>query len=407
MMDTLTFVGELYLLISSELDERTRRHFLGGSAELLGRGSISAIARSTGVSRHTVSTGLAELCELLAQAPTTTKVRSRIRRPGGGRKSLVETDPTLLVDLEKLIEPTARGDPESSLRWTCKSVRHLANELQSMGHSVSPQVVADLLHSIGYSLQANSKVLEGSQHPDRNAQFGYINALVAMSLLEGQPVISVDTKKKELVGEFKNGGREWRPSGEPEAVNVHDFGKVRASPYGIYDLTHDLGWVSVGVDHDTSAFAVQTIRQWWSSMGSPLYPAASQLMITADGGGSNGSRVRLWKLELQKLADETGLNITVCHLPPGTSKWNKIEHKLFSYITMNWRAHPLTSHEVIVNLIASTRTSSGLMVRSELDTRNYPAGIKVSNEEMDAISIRRHEFHGEWNYTISPRLEDR
>ena len=404
-MDGKDFIREFYGLISRELDERTRRLVVGAAAKVLGSGSISTVARAARVTRHTVSVGLTDINELANSAAVETKSRTRVRSVGGGRKSLVVTDPTLLADLERLIEPTARGDPESPLRWTYKSVRRLASELRTSGHSVSPQVVADLLHTLGYSLQANSKVIEGSHHPDRNAQFEYINARVTVNLADQQPVISVDTKKKELVGEFKNNGRDWRPAGKPEPVNVHDFGKVRASPYGIYDLTHDLGWVNVGVDHDTSAFAVESIRQWWRSMGSPLYPGADRLLITADGGGSNGSRVRLWKVELQKLADETSLSISVCHLPPGTSKWNKIEHRLFSHISMNWRAKPLISHEVIVSLIAATTTSSGLRVASQLDTGLYPAGIKVSAAELAAVKIERDEFHGEWNYTIRPRMQ--
>ena len=398
-------LGEVYRLVSPELDERTKRLFVGACAIVLGPGADSAVARAMDVNRRTVATGRTELTELADQPPVQTKGHARVRRAGGGRKPLVVSDPSLREELERLIEPTTRGDPESRLRWTCKSVRRLADELRASGHPVSPQVVANLLHTMDYSLQGNAKVIEGNQHADRNAQFEHIASRVAGYLADRQPVISVDTKKKELVGEFKNGGRDWRPAGEPETVNVHDFGTDRASPYGIYDIAHDVGWVSVGVDHDTSAFAVQSIREWWRSMGSPLYPEADRLLITADGGGSNGSRVRLWKVELQKLADETGLSISVCHLPPGTSKWNKIEHRLFSYITMNWRAKPLLSYAVIVSLIAGTTTRSGLRVASQLDTASYPAGIKITDEELAAVMLERDNFHGEWNYTIRPKRQ--
>jgi hypothetical protein len=319
---------------------------------------------------------------------------------------VVERDLTLQQDLDALIEPTSRGDPESPLRWTSKSVRKLAEELRRQGHAVSHQTVSELLHDMGYSLQANRKVLEGSSHPDRNAQFEYLNGSVQLQLDAGEPVISVDTKKKELVGPFKNGGRELRPKGEPEQVRVHDFLMPelgRVSPYGVYDLGENEAWVSVGTDHDTAAFAVESIRRWWRSMGEPLYPEAKRLLITADGGGSNGFRVRLWKLELQKLADETGLEIAVRHFPPGTSKWNKIEHRLFSAISQNWRGKPLTSHEVVVNLIAATTTKTGLKVRSALDQNQYPAGLTVTDAEMDTLYVRTEPFHGEWNYSIFPR----
>ena len=329
----------------------------------------------------------------------------RIRREGGGRKKTVTKDPALLADLERLVEPVTRGDPESPLRWTCKSMRKLAAELNGMGHRTSQHLVAELLHELGYSLQANRKTLEGASHPDRDAQFKHINEQVEAFQACGDPVISVDTKKKELVGDFKNGGREWRPRGEPELVRVHDFaikelGKV--NPYGVYDVAKDAGWVSVGVDHDTATFAVESIRRWWRGMGQTEYPVAVRLLITADGGGSNGSRLRLWKVELQKLANETGLAISVCHLPPGTSKWNKIEHRLFSFISQNWRGRPLVSHEVIVNLIAATATKTGLTVQCQLDTNAYPAGLKVSDEEMAAIRIQQDPFHGDWNYTVIP-----
>jgi len=330
----------------------------------------------------------------------------RVRRAGGGRKKTVETDATLKEDLERLIDPVTRGDPESPLRWTCKSVRRLAEELNQAGHRTSHRMVAELLHDLGYSLQANRKTLEGSGHEDRDAQFQHINERVKHHLAKHQPVISVDTKKKELVGDFKNNGRELRPKGEPEKVRVHDFvipELGRAAPYGVYDVGSNTGWVSVGVDHDTATFAVETIRRWWRGMGKDSYPDARQLLITADSRGSNVSRLRLWKIELQRLADETGLAILVCHLPPGTSKWNKIEHRLFSFISQNWRGKPLVSHQVIVDLIAATSTRSGLKVRAEIDSNLYPAGIKVTDQQIAGLNIERDPFHGEWNYTIRPR----
>ena len=372
----------------------------GAEALVLGRGGVSAVARATGLSRTTVQRGMADVQAGEAGG------KGRIRRQGAGRPRVSERDLTLKQDLEALIEPTSRGDPESPLRWTCKSVRKLAGELQRQGHAVSHQTVSELLHDLGYSLQANRKVLEGSNHPDRNAQFEYLGGAVQLQLEAGEPVISVDTKKKELVGPFKNSGRELRPKGEPEKVRVHDFlipELGRVSPYGVYDLGQNEAWVSVGTDHDTAAFAVESIRRWWLSMGKPLYPEASRLLITADGGGSNGSRVRLWKLELQKLADETGLEIAVRHFPPGTSKWNKIEHRLFSAISQNWRGKPLTSHEAVVNLIASTTTKTGLKVRSALDQNHYPAGLTVTDAAMDTLYIRTELFHGEWNYSLLPR----
>jgi transposase len=334
--------------------------------------------------------------------------KGRVRRPGGGRKRTVVTDPSLLEDLDRLVEPTSRGDPESPLRWTCKSVRKLAEELRRLGHKTSHRMVAELLHELGYSLQVNQKALAGSSHPDRNAQFEHLNGQVQLQLAAGEPVVSVDTKKKELVGPFKNGGRELRPKGEPEKVLVHDFlipELGRVSPYGVYDIGQNEAWVSVGTDHDTAAFAVESIRRWWRSMGEPLYPRARRLLITADAGGSNGYQVRLWKLELQKLADETRLEVAVCHLPPGTSKWNKIEHRLFSAISQNWRGKPLVSHEVVVNLIGATTTAKGLKVQSALDTNLYPAGRTVTDSEFDSLYLRRDAFHGEWNYALSPRLE--
>jgi len=329
-----------------------------------------------------------------------------MRQPGGGRKRTVALDPTLKADLELLVEPTERGDPESPLRWTCKSVRRLAEELNQARHSTSHRMVAELLHELGYSLQANSKTIEGTSHPDRNAQFEHINRKVKRYLTSGDPVISVDTKKKELVGDFKNAGRELRPKGNPEEVRVHDFlipALGRAVPYGVYDIGTNTGWVSVGVDHDTATFAVDTIQCWWRSMGSPVYPRARRLLITADAGGSNGSRVRLWKLELQRFADEVGIPISVCHFPPGTSKWNKIEHRLFSFISQNWRGKPLVSHEVIVNLIAGTTNKGGLKVRAELNNNEYAAGRKVANRELKDVRIVPDAFHGDWNYTIRPK----
>jgi transposase len=361
---------------------------------------VSAVARATGLSRTTVQRGMGDVQAGEAGA------KGRIRREGAGRPRAVERDLTLRRDLETLIEPTSRGDPESALRWTTKSVRRLAGELQAKGHTVSHQTVSELLHELGYSLQANRKVLEGSSHPDRNAQFAHLNEAVQLQLSLGEPVISVDTKKKELVGPFKNGGRELRPKGEPEKVRVYDFidrELGRVSPYGVYDQGRNEAWVSVGTDHDTAAFAVESIRRWWQTMGKPLYPDARRLLITADCGGSNGYRVRLWKLELQKLADETGLEMAVCHFPPGTSKWNKIEHRLFSAISQNWRAKPLINHEVVVALIGATTTKTGLKVRSELDTSTYPAGLTVSDREMETLNLHPQAFHGEWNYSLLPR----
>ena len=381
------------------MDEKLRRLIAAAEAVSIGYGGISEVSRQTGVSRRAIHQGRKELES--REKP----YRGRIRKPGGGRKPAVEKDPLLKHDLEGLVEPLTRGDPESPLRWTCKSVRKLAGELQRMGHHASHRLVAELLHEMGYSLQANQKVLEGTSHPDRNAQFEHINRKVKRFQSKGQPVISVDTKKKELVGNFKNGGRELRPRGNPEKVRVHDFEIAalgKANPYGVYDMTQNTGWVSVGVDHDTAAFAVESIRSWWLSMGRETYPQAKRLLITADSGGSNGCRLRLWKSELQRLANESGLAISVCHLPPGTSKWNKIEHRLFSFISQNWRGKPLVSHEVIVNLIAATTTETGLMVRCQLDEKTYEKGLRVSDSELAAIKLLRDPFHGEWNYTIAP-----
>ena len=400
-MDT-TAIKERFARLEPFLNERQRRLAAANEAKALGRGGISAVASATGVSRRTIARGLREL------AASDASLGQRIRQPGGGRKQTVVKDPTLLDDLERLVEPVSRGDPESPLRWTSKSVRKLADELRRQGHQASHDLVARLLKKQGYSLQANRKMREGSAHPDRDAQFEHIQAEVKVFQTAGQPVISVDTKKKELVGDFKNGGCELRPQGDPEVVRVHDFvipelGKV--APYGVYDVTYNLGWVNVGIDHDTAAFAVASIRRWWECMGQPRYDGAQRLLITADGGGSNGARVRLWKIELQKLADETGLAISVCHLPPGTSKWNKIEHRLFSFISQNWRGKPLISHAVIVNLIAATTTQTGLKVECVLDERAYPAGIVVTDAELAQVNLTRDDFHGEWNYTISPRSQ--
>ena len=384
------------------LDERMRRLFAAAEAAVLGHGGVTMVAQATGVSRRAIYAGLEELA---AEEMPVENQGKRIRKAGAGRKSVIETDSGVMAALEKLVEPTTRGDPESPLRWTCKSLRTLADELSANGHSVSYPKVGDLLRELGYSLQANRKVLEGTDHPDRNAQFDFINDQTKQRLTAGNPVISVDTKKKELVGAYKNNGTTWRPEGKPESVKVHDFIDKelgRANPYGVYDVASNTGWVSVGTDHDTASFAVETIRCWWNTMGRQRYPAATELMITADGGGSNGSRVRLWKFELQRLADEIKIPIHVSHLPPGTSKWNKIEHRLFSYISMNWCGQPLISHEVIVNLIAGTTTRKGLKVHAELDDSSYPSGIKVSDAEFESIRLTRNEFHGEWNYRIDP-----
>jgi len=389
--------------LKPEMDERMRRQWVASEARELGWGGVTLVARATKLSRPTIAAGWRELelpaRQRAAEAP-------RVRRPGGGRRPLTETDPGLLAALEALIEPTTRGDPESALRWTCKSTRRLADELTRQDHPVGPGTVATLLRQAGYSLQANCKTREGASHPDRNAQFEHINACVQRFQKRGQPAISVDTKKKELIGDFRNGGREWRPEGEPEPVRVHDFldktlGK--GIPYGVYDMLNNQGWVSVGIDHDTAQFAVNSIRRWWNQMGQRRFPRASELLITADGGGSNGHRSRLWKVSLQELADDLGIKLLVCHFPPGTSKWNKIEHRLFSFITQNWRGRPLVSHQTIVNLIASTTTRTGLIVKAALDTAHYETQIKVSDEQLARLRLIPHEFHGDWNYTLSPR----
>jgi transposase len=398
--ETEAAIKQRYERVAPTLNERTRRLVAASEAMTMGWGGISAVSRATGLSRQVISQGIKELQN---EEPTREK---RIRRKGGGRKKLVEKDPHLWEDLERLVEPVTRGDPESPLRWTSKSVRKLAKELSEQGHQVSHEVVSQLLYHLGYSLQANRKTLEGGTHPDRNAQFEHINTQARAYLAAGEPVLSVDAKKKELVGDFKNGGHEWRPCGEPEQVRVYDFPLKdlgRVTPYGIYDQGQNAGWVNVGIDHDTAAFAVESIRRWWNEVGQQQYPLAKRLLITADGGGSNGSRVRLWKWELQQLADEIGLCISVCHFPPGTSKWNKIEHRLFAWISQNWRGTPLVSYAVILKLIAATTTEAGLIVQCQLDTNIYPTGLKVSDEEMAALSLQPDLFHGEWNYTILPR----
>jgi hypothetical protein len=387
-----------FAVIFPHLDERQRRLVLGAEARALGHGGIRLAARAAGVREGTVSLGVAEL-EAGAEP------LGRVRRPGGGRKRAADTDPGLVPALLALVEPEERGDPVSPLRWTVKSTRTLAGELARQGHKVSANTVGDLLRGQGFSLQGNAKTIEGKAHPDRDAQFRYINGQVRAYQDAGDPVISVDAKKKEMVGEFGNAGRQWRPKGSPARVRDHDFaseGEGKAIPYGIYDLAADAGWVNVGTDHDTAAFAVESIRRWWAGRGRADYPAAGRLLITADAGGANGYRTRAWKAGLAALAAETGLEITVCHFPPGTSKWNKIEHRLFAHITMNWRGRPLTSHQVIVNSIAATTTRTGLTVHAELDPGSYPAGAKISDAQMDALPLARHAWHGDWNYALRP-----
>jgi transposase len=397
-------IQKRYQLLAPLLDERRLRLYVGAEARALGYGGTALVARATGVSRPTLLAGCKELLGA-EQIRLPQDASGRTRKPGGGRKRTVEADKPLRTDLESLIEPVTRGDPESPLRWTSKSIRKLADELKRRGHQTSHRMVAQLLHEMGYSLQANRKTLEGSSHPDRDAQFEHIHQKVKEFQAADQPVISVDTKKKELIRTFKNNGRELRSKGNPERVRVHDFkipalGKV--APYGVYDPRQNTGWVNVGTDHDTAAFAVESLRRWWTMVGQQAYPTACRLLITADSGGSNGYRPRLWKIQLQQLANETGLEISVCHLPPGTSKWNKIEHRLFSYISQNWRGKPLVSHEVVINLIASTTTRTGLTVRCELDTNKYPTGIKITEEELSQVNISHDHFHGEWNYSIKP-----
>ena len=403
-MNVTGIVRTKFKALAPVLTERSRRLWAATEARALGRGGIARVVEATGISRSTIQRGVREL----AQGEPLPAARTR--RPGGGRKRATAKDPQLLRALEALVEPTTAGAPDAPLRWTLKSVRQLAASLRASGHAVSHTVVAELLHALGYSLQANQKRREGTQHPDRDAQFQYIVEALRRAQRRRQPVISVDTKKKELVGDFKNGGREWRPRGTPAVVRVHDFvipAQGKAIPYGVYDLRRDEGWVSVGIDHDTASFAVHAIRRWWAVMGRAAYPQARSLLITADAGGSNGPRVRRWKWELQQFATRTGLTITVLHFPPGTSKWNKIEHRLFSHIAMNWRGKPLTSLAAIVSLIAGTRTASGLRVRSELDRRRYPEGVGVTNAQMAHVHLRPHAFHGDWNYTIRPRRPSR
>ena len=384
------------------LDERDRRLFAANEAMALGYGGVMAVSAATGLARSTINRGIREVCA------NRNEVVQRVRRPGAGRKTAVTHQPGLPAALETLIEDAIRGDPCSPLRWVSRSQRHLVQALAEQGFRASQWVVARLLRDMKYSCQANRKTREGSNHPDRDAQFQHINMTVKAAIAAGEPAISVDTKKKELVGDFKNNGRELRRHGDPEKVRVHDF-KIpelgRVAPYGVYDIAANHGWVSVGIDADTGAFAVESIRRWWYKLGKPRYPNASCLTITADCGGSNGPQVKLWKRELQRLANEIGLKITVTHLPPGTSKWNKIEHRLFAFITMNWRGKPLVSHQVIVQLIGSTTTDTGLEVRCEIDGNLYPKGIKVTDKEMEAINIARNEFHGEWNYIISPNQQ--
>jgi len=391
-------IAEKLAIVLPHLNEKQRRLLIAAEAKMLGWGGISKVAQATGVSRVTIHKALTEI-------ESKKVIAERIRKPGGGRKDITEYHPNILEKLEALVDPVTRGDPRSPLRWTCKSTRQLSQELGRKGYSISNVTVAELLHRLDYSLQANAKTLEGASHPDRDAQFEYINSRVKGFLRRHQPVISVDTKKKELVGNFKNGGKEWQPKGEPEKVEIHDFASPefpKIIPYGVYDIGQNMGWVNVGTDHDTASFAVASIRRWWFGMGRAVYPNATDLLICADCGGSNGYRIRLWKIELQTLASETGLRTTICHFPPGTSKWNKVEHRLFSHISMNWRGRPLVSHEVIVRLIGETTTSTGLEVKAQLDKRKYPVKVKVTDEEMKMIKIRPHKFHGEWNYSIVP-----
>ncbi len=401
---TLRQIKARYRALEGLMDERMRRQWAASEAQTYGRGGVSAVSSATGMSRNTIRKGSAELAA--RKKNPRASIDTRIRQKGGGRKRLTETDPGLAQALDRLVEPTTRGDPMSPLRWSRKSTMNLAEALTRQGHSVGAWTVGSMLREAGYSLQGNRKTKEGSSHPGRNAQFEYINASVERFQQRGQPVISVDTKKKELVGPFKNGGREWQPKGEPEEVVIHDFvdeqlGKV--IPYGVFDLSLNEGWVSVGIDHDTAQFAVQAIGRWWQKMGSKRYPRARELLVSADGGGSNGRRCRLWKVALQDLATRLGFPVHVRHFPPGTSKWNKIEHRMFSHITQNWRGRPLVSHEVILNLIANTRTQSGLRIRAELDPGQYPTGIKVSDAQLNALNLKHAELHGDWNYAIFPR----
>ena len=399
------WIREKYERLWPAMNERMRRRWAATEALSLGWGGVTAVAVATGLTRKTIHFGIRELAAE-ASDPDSALPPNRVRRAGAGRKPITQKQPKLVAALDALVEPTARGDPRSPLRWTCKSTRRLAEALRRQGFQVSDRKVAALLKKTGYSLQSNRKTREGKSHPDRNAQFEYINEQARRFQRRRQPVVFVDAKKKELVGDFKNAGREWRRRGTPEEVRVHDFidpDLGKAIPYGVYDLTHNEGWVSVGIDHDTAKFAAEALRRWWKKMGSKRYPNAKELLITADGGGSNGSRSRLWKAALQTLADRIGLKLRVCHLPPGTSKWNKIEHRMFSHITQNWRGKPLVSHEVIVQLIAHTTTAAGLKVRASLDRSRYPTGEKVSRAEFAHIKLTRADFHGDWNYAIQPR----
>ena len=394
-----------FAALAPHLDEKGRRLLAAAEARSLGRGGIRLVSELTGVARSTIGRGLKELDA--ASAPDGS---GRVRRPGGGRKPATAVQPGLLAALEALVEPATRGDPERPLLWVSKSCRRLAQGLKDQGYSASRSLVGRLLRDLGYSLQGNAKTREGSAHPDRDKQFAHINDRVAEFLASGQPVISVDTKKKELVGPFRNGGREWRPQGEPEAVNVHDFADRelgKAAPYGVYDVAHNIGWVNVGISHDTAAFAVESIRRWWLRLGQDRYRSASRLLITADCGGSNGVRVRLWKSALQRLSDELGFEIMVCHLPPGTSKWNRIEHRLFSFISQNWRGKPLRSLATIISLIGATTTSTGLKVYCDVDENIYPKGVAVDDAEMATLNIRRAAFHGEWNYALLPNQNNK
>ena len=402
-MDDVDSIRRKFLALGPVMDERVIRLWAATEAEALGHGGISMVAEATGFDRNRIRSGLREIEEIRRSPPSDAPRAQRVRRPGAGRKTHASKDPTLLRDLDSLVEPTTRGDPESPLRWTCKSTRLLSDELRAMGHDVGATKVRELLAQTGYSLQSTRKTLEGKQHPDRNAQFEYLNAQVKTFQRKGQPVVSIDTKKKELVGDFKNGGREWQPVGDPTPVRVHDFidkelGK--AIPYGVYDVARNEAWVSVGVDHDTAELAVESIKRWWKNMGRRVYPEGTELLVTADGGGSNAPRTRLWKRELQALANATGLRITVCHYPPGTSKWNKIEHRLFCHITRNWRGRPLESVEAIVSLIGNTTTRGGLRVRAAIDSNTYETGIKVPDDEIRDLHIKPHKFHGDWNYTV-------
>lgn len=399
-------VQDKYGRLSSMMNERLRRHWAACEAMGLGYGGITAVSRATGLSRPTIHQGIREVRQQMPQLAEELQTPQRARHAGGGRKCSAEQDPTLRKDLERLLESTTRGDPAGPLLWTCKSTRRLAEELKAEGHSLSHMTVDRLLSQMGYSLQANRKTREGSSNPDRNAQFEHINAKVRRFQKQGQPVVSVDTKKRELVGDFKNAGREWHPKGQPQEVRVHDFRDEQlgvAIPYGVYDLSRNEGWVSVGIDHDTAPFAVESIRRWWRRMGKRVYPQARELLIVADAGGSNSSRNRLWKLQLQALADETGLTVHVCHLPPGTSKWNKIDHRMFCHIAENWRGRPLVSRAVIVNLIGHTTTREGLKIRAAVDEGAYERGIKVSDEQFASVKLCPEAFHGEWNYAIKPR----